>query len=366
MATRLNFCIDGGPARWASAQQQGDRDAIRAAVARTLQLGHLADEAGIDSLWLMEDPDGWDAFAVLGAIARQTERVRLGTGVVNTYYRHPAQMAASAATLDFLSDGRAFLGLGRGQTEWFENALGMDIGSPTKRIPEAIELLRQWFDNTMYASSPPDAQELHVQGWERVIRPLQAHIPIYFAAAGPIALRIAAEHADGVIFNDLTSVDFMRDQIANVKQMAAAAGRDPDALTFSARAQVTITNDPEEIYERRKVTVATIHALPGMSRLLQSARFDTEAIMNTVRTAMHTDGILAEGGAFSSIRRIGDIETAKAAIPNDLMAELVVAGDVPAVKLRLAHLEEIGVTHVFVRVPDNVDELPDIVTSLQS
>ncbi|MCO5216353.1 MAG: LLM class flavin-dependent oxidoreductase [Thermomicrobiales bacterium] len=366
MPQRLAFCIDGGPAPWASAQRKGDPAAIKRAVDKTIQTAVVADRAGIDSLWLLEDPDGWDAFAVLGAMARQTDRIRLGTGVVNTYYRTPAQIASSISTLDFLSNGRAFLGLGRGQVEWYENAMGMLPGNPNRRTPEAIDLLRLWWSEEMMAASDPDDTEFAIREWERVIRPLQSHVPIYFAAVGPIAMRIAAEHADGVIFNDLTSFSFMETQIRNVKEMAAAAGRDPEALTFNARCQVTITDDPEALYERRKSTVATIHSLPGMERLLQNDTYDIGAIMSQVREAMHVDDVLARGGAFAEMRRVGDLETAKAAIPTDLMAELVVTGDVPTIRQRLEKLAEIGVTHVFLAVPENVEQLPAIVRQLQS
>lgn len=362
----LKFCIDGGPHGWASAQNSGDYGKMQAAVHATMQLGQAAEAAGLDSLWLMEDPDGWDAFAVLGAVARQTERLRLGTGVVNPYYRHPAQIAASVTTLDWLSDGRAFLGLGRGQTEWYERALGMDIGSPTKRLPETIELLRQWWSKNQYAASPQGESELGVQGWERAIRPLQNQVPVYLAAVGPIAMRIAARHADGVIFNDLTSFDFMREQIRHVKALATEAGRDASALTFYARAQVTITDDPEALYEKRKTTVAMIHSLPGMERLLQSDSHDTERIIADVRAAMHVDDVLEHGGAFAELRREGDLEKAKAAIPTDLMSELVVAGDVASVKQQLAELEEMGVTHVFVAKPTDVTSLTNIVQQLQN
>lgn len=366
MSHDIAFCMDAGPAKWASSQRTGNADAMRTAVETTLRLGTIADQAGIDSLWLLEDPDGWDAFGVLGAIARQTEHLRLGTGVVNPYYRHPAQIAASITTLDWLSDGRAFLGMGRGQTEWYERALGMTVGSPTKRLPETIELLRQWWNAGMFASSPPGMTELNVQGWEREIRPQQTHVPIYLAAVGPVAMRIAAEHADGVIFNDLTSFDFMREQIEHVKAIATAAGRDPDKLTFNARCQVTITDDPEALYERRKSTVAMIHSLPGMERLLQSPNHDVHKIMADVRQAMQVDDVLDRGGAFSALRREGDLETAKAAIPTDLMSELVVAGDVATVRDHLDRLATIGVTHVFLSAPAEIEQLPEIVAALRS
>jgi 5,10-methylenetetrahydromethanopterin reductase len=347
----MKFALDAGTGGWSAARRKGDRAAMRAAVDRTVELARIADQAGIESIWALEDPDGWDAFAVLSAMARVTERVRLGTGVTNPYYRHPSLIAASVSTLDLLSDGRAFLGIGRGQSEWYERALGMRVGKPARALVETIDLLRQWWAPDMRATSQDDATEFDVTGWERVIRPLQAHPPIYLAAVGPIALRIAGRHADGVIFNDLSSLDFLRDAIAAVRDAAREAGRDPEALAFYARAAITITDNPEVLYERRKATVATIHALPGMERLLQSDRFDTERIIADVRAAMRTDEILATGGGFPDLRRGGDLEAARRAIPDDLMAELVVAGTVDQVREKLAAMEAIGVTHAFLAAP---------------
>jgi 5,10-methylenetetrahydromethanopterin reductase len=343
----MKFALDAGTGGWSAAQRKGDRAAIRAAVDRTVELARIADRAGIESIWALEDPDGWDAFAVLAAMARVTERVRLGTGVTNPYYRHPSLIAASVSTLDQLSDGRAFLGIGRGQSEWYERALGMRVGKPARALVETIDLLRQWWSPEMRATSADDATEYNVSSWERVIRPIQPQIPIYLAAVGPVALRIAGRHADGVIFNDLSSLDFMRDAIARVREAAREAGRDPHAFSFYARAAITITNDPATLYERRKATVATIHALPGMERLLQSSRFDSERIIADVRAAMRTDEILASGGGFPDLRRGGDLAAAKRAIPDDLMAELVVAGSVGQVREKLATMESIGITHAF-------------------
>lgn len=347
----LAFCIDAGPGQWAKAQASGDRQALRDAVAWTIELARIADHAGIESLWLLEDPDGWDALAVLGAIARQTERVRLGTGVTNPFYRHPSLIAASFATLDLLSDGRAFLGIGRGQAEWYAIAMGMEVGRPSRRLVETFDLLRQWWSPALRASSPEVATELAVRAWERAFRPIQAHVPIYLAAVGPVAMRIAARHADGVVFNDLSSMAFMGEAIASVRAQAEAAGRDASGLVFAARAAVTITDDPERVYEQRKSTVAMIHALPGMERLLQSEGYDVDRIVADVRAAMNTEAILARGGGFGDLRRGGDLAAAKRAIPTALMRELVVAGSVDEVRHRLRRMREIGITHVFVAAP---------------
>lgn len=350
-APGLRFCLDASPAPWASARATGDRAAVERAVARTIEIGRMADAAGVESLWLSEDPDGWDVFAVLGAIARETRRVRLGTGVTNPYYRHPSLIAASVATLDLLSGGRAFLGLGRGQSEWYARALGMRVGKPVKALEETFELLRQWWSVDQRATAPEGASEYLVDGWERTFRPLQEHVPIYLAAVGPRALRIAGRLADGVLFNDLSSIQFMAGAIRTARIEAERAGRDPAALSFYARAAITITGDPEAVYERRKSTVALIHALPGMERLLETDGVDVGRIIGDVRAAMRTDEILNAGGGFGELRRGGDLVAARRAIPNNLMKELVVAGPVADVRAWLDRFREIGVTHVFLATP---------------
>jgi alkanesulfonate monooxygenase SsuD/methylene tetrahydromethanopterin reductase-like flavin-dependent oxidoreductase (luciferase family) len=139
----------------------------------------------------------------------------------------------------------------------------------------------------------------------------------------------------------------MREAIRTVRDAASARGRDPTRLSFYARAAVTITSDPEALYERRKSTVAAIHVLPGMERLLESPGWDTARIIADVRQAMRTEETLGRGGGFGHLRRAGDLDAAKRAIPTQLMRELVVAGTVQEVRARLAQFQEIGITHVF-------------------
>jgi 5,10-methylenetetrahydromethanopterin reductase len=363
----LQFALDVAPGTWAAAQARGDAKSTRAAIARTIEIARIADEAGIESIWALEDPDGWDAFAVLTAMARVTERIRLGTGVTNPYYRHPSLIAASVSTLDLLSDGRAFLGLGRGQSEWYQHALGIRVGKPVRAIEETFDLLDQWWSPEMRASSTETASEYQVNAWERVIRPLQSHLPIYLAAVGPLALKVAGRHTDGVLFNDLASLSFMRQAIAEVRAAARAAGRRPERLSFYARAGIVITDDPEPLYERRKSTVAAIHALPGMERLLETEGIDTERVIADVRQAMRTQETLDQGGGFRDLRRGGDLEAAKRAIPSELMRDLVVAGSIADVRARLAQFAEIGITHVFLAAQDDsvtVDSLGQLLHDL--
>jgi 5,10-methylenetetrahydromethanopterin reductase len=361
---RLRFAVDRSHHVVAAAQRRGQNPAK--AIESVIRLARAADRAGVETFWLSEDPDGWDALAMLGAIARETAGIRLGTGVINPYYRHPALIAASMATLDALSGGRAFLGFGRGQTQWYERALGMEVGSPLAALEESFHLLRQWLTPPMTAAAATDATEFRVTGWQRVTGPVQGHLPIYLAAVGPRAMSLAARHADGVIFNDLSSISFMAGAIREVRHEAAACGRDPDALRFFARSGVTITANPESVWEKRKATIAMIHALPGMERLLVSPGFDIGSIIEGVREAMGTMEVLERGGNFPELRRSGDMDAARRRIPTALMRELVVAGPVEEVRERLRQLREIGVTDVFLVPPSkDPDRLSETVAALE-
>ncbi len=345
----LRFCLALHHIDWVRA------DDPRAAVARTLEIGRVADAAGVDALWVSEDPDGWDAFGVLGALATVTDHIRLGTGAANPYYRHPSLLAASVATLDQLSGGRAFLGLGRGQAEWYREALGIAAERPLSALRETFDLLRAWWSPPYQAAVEGNAADavFPVRGWERTVTPVQTPPgpPIYLAAVGPKALVLAGQVADGVLFNDFASETFLRDAIARVRKSAREAGRDPAVLRFAARAGVLVTDDPEPVLERRKAHLALVNSLPGMERLLVEPGFDIPAIMRDVRRAMRTDEVLARGGGFPDLRRAADFGAVRAAIPTKLMARLTVVGPLAEVRERLHRLVEIGVTDVFVFPP---------------
>jgi alkanesulfonate monooxygenase SsuD/methylene tetrahydromethanopterin reductase-like flavin-dependent oxidoreductase (luciferase family) len=229
--------------------------------------------------------------------------------------------------------------------------MGMPKGRPLAKLTETIDLLEQWFRPPFSATSPPDATEFHFDAWRRVIHPLQSHLPVYLAAVGPKALGVAARYADGVIFNDLASRTFIRESIQRIREDATAAGRDASRLHFYVRAAFTITDNPEAAYEQRKSTVAMIHTLPGMEKLLETPGFETDRIISDVRKVMHTEEILARGGGFPDLRDGGDLAAARKLIPTALMRELTIAGTVPEVRKRLQELREIGVTHVFLTKP---------------
>jgi 5,10-methylenetetrahydromethanopterin reductase len=336
----VRFALELTPRIW-------ERAATPAAgVERLIALVQDAEAAGVERLWLSEDPDGWDSFAVLALLARGTRHILLGPGVTNPYLRHPNLIAASLATLDVVSEGRAFLGLGRGQAEWYREAFGMEIGRPLVRLRETVNLLRQWERPPHVATSEG---EIPVRRWRRTLAPLGSR-PIYLAATGPRTLALAGESADGVRFNELASAAYLAEAIRTAKRSATEAGRDPESLRFFAHPSVTLTASEAEVepaLERKKATIALIHALPGMERQLATPGFNVEAIMADVRRAMRMEEVLARGGGFPDLREAGDLGAAKRAIPTELVDRVAIVGPEPRVRARLAELAALGVTDCF-------------------
>jgi 5,10-methylenetetrahydromethanopterin reductase len=337
---------------------------------RTIELARKADAAGVDLISVSEDPDGWDAFGVLGAIAVSTNNAALATSVASPYLRDPNLIAASVATLDRLSRGRAVLGLGRGQPEWFERSLGKMIGSPLVALEETITLLRQWWTPGHVATSSAGDQ-FQIKGWERSIHPVQALPPIYLAAAGPKAIALAGRMADGVIFNNLTSDEALTALIGDARAAATAAGRDSGRLAILLRTHVMVMADPEPWLERQKNALAIINTLPGMDRLVQTPDYDVAAIMRDLRRVMRTDEALRDAGGFSTLRRYADFAAARALVPTGLMARLAIAGPLAQVRERLRRLAEIGVTHVSLPPPDDLyardeEEIASLLRELRS
>lgn len=340
----LQFALDFSHHAW----DRGDP----AAPARTLQTAQAADQAGIDAIWVSEDPEGWDAFALLGALANVTTLCQLGTSVTSPWPRNPNLLAASVATLDQLSGGRAVLGLGRGQVEWHRDALGVETGSALTALRETITLLRTWWQPPYRASSSPDAH-FHIRDWERSVAPLHPP-PIYLAAAGPQTLALAGELADGVIFNVLTSEQALRDAIPQVRTAAISAGRDPDELAIILRTEIALIDDDlseRKALSRAKSIFALLAGFPGMGRLYQVAGYDVESIIADVRAAMRFTEVLTGSGGFPALRRTGDLAAARGAISDDFIRTLALVGNLGELTPRLASLQDLGVSCVSVTPP---------------
>jgi F420-dependent oxidoreductase-like protein len=162
-----------------------------------------AEQLGFDSIWTAEayGSDGLTPLAWMGAL---TQRIKLGSGILQMPARTPAMTAMSAATLDILSNGRVLLGLGVSGPQVVEGWHGQPYGKPLTRSREYVEILR-----TIWARKEPlnyQGQEYHIpiaggtglgKPLKITVHPLRSRIPIYLAAIGPKNIELAGEIADG-------------------------------------------------------------------------------------------------------------------------------------------------------------------------
>ena len=163
-----------------------------------------AERLGFDSVWVAE-AWGTDAVSVLGWLAAKTERIKLGSAIMQIPGRSPANAAMTAATLDLLSGGRFLLGLGTSGPQVVEGWHGQPWGKPLGKTREYVEIVRAALQRQVVAHEGehyripwdgPDATGLG-KPLKLMLRPLRAEIPIYLAALGPKNVALAAEIADG-------------------------------------------------------------------------------------------------------------------------------------------------------------------------
>ena len=253
----------------------------------------------------------------------------------------------SAATLDRLAEGRAFLGLGRSLPQWYRRLLGMETGEPVRVMEETLTLLRQWWRAPHQASS---AGHFQVRGLPRYTHGQQPVLPVYLAAVGPRMRRLAARLADGVLLQWPT-VDFVRRAAKEARYEASEAGRSPEELSLIVATAVEVTGDTGAALDGTRRELALHLAVPGMERSITGTEHDVPSMVSNVRQAMRAKEVLDGGGWTRDFERVGDLEAAARAIPADLAARLAAVGPIDTVRRRLAEYRDAGATHFFVPAP---------------
>src|SRR3954463_13928249 len=165
-----------------------------------VELAVLADQLGLDSVWISE-AWGQDAVSVLGRRPGRTERVALGSGLLQIPARQPAATAMAAVTLDVLSGGRFRLGLGVSGPQGSEGWDGVPFARPGARTRADVEIGRQALARKPLAYAGKE-WVLPLPGGagqplKLLAKPIQERIPVYLGAVGPKAVEQTGEIADG-------------------------------------------------------------------------------------------------------------------------------------------------------------------------
>ena len=162
-----------------------------------------AERLGFDSVWSAE-AYGSDAVTLATWAAARTERIGVGTAIMQIPARTPAATAMTAITLDHLSGGRFRLGLGTSGPQVSEGWHGVPFGRPLERTREYVEIVRAILRRERPLEFHGEHYDVPVRGGtglgkplKTIVHPLRPDLPIYLAAIGPKNVALAAEIADG-------------------------------------------------------------------------------------------------------------------------------------------------------------------------
>ncbi|TQJ29791.1 TIGR03842 family LLM class F420-dependent oxidoreductase [Microbacterium sp. SLBN-146] len=206
--------------------------------ARTVQLAALAEAHGFSHVWTFDSHLLWEEpYVIHSAILAQTKRVIVGPFVTNPATRDWTVTASVFATLNEMYGNRTICGIGRG-----DSAVRVTNGTPTtmKELRESIHVIRELANSRAVEYKGATLQF----PWSR-----GSTLDVWVAAYGPMALALTGQVGDGFILQ-LADLDIAEWMIRTVKDAAAAAGRDPDALAICVAAPMYIGDDIAHMREQ--------------------------------------------------------------------------------------------------------------------
>jgi F420-dependent oxidoreductase-like protein len=257
-------------------------DAPRSIGPTFARIARDADQVGLSSLWVMDhffqigvngppEHEMLEGYAALAFAAGVTKRITLGTLVTGVTYRHPGILVKTVTTLDVLSGGRAWLGIGAAWNEWEHRGLGVPFASTRERFERLEETLQ--IAQQMWAGdeSPFEARHYHLE------RPLNSpaalstpHPRILVGGIGEKkTLRLVAQYADACNVFDM-GPDKVQAKYDVIRRHCEAVGRDYDDIekTVLSRVDFGVESD-ESIVDRvgRLRDIGTEHVIFGVARV---------------------------------------------------------------------------------------------------
>jgi 5,10-methylenetetrahydromethanopterin reductase len=300
---------------------------------RVVPLGRRAEQLGYDALWVAETRLTRDAISLLGALAVTTERIALGTSIVNTWTRGPVLMALTAATLNDLAPGRITLGLGASSDPLIANQ-GIERRRPLTQMREYVDAVRRLLrlEPVTVEGEVVRVNDVTLDFLRGVPRdPID--VPIYLGATGAKMLELAAEIADGAILNLFLPTDYTRE-----------ARQRLGALEAPQLVAVALSDDGEEA---RAVTrqFVTMY-LGGQPHIARELGLDPELV------ARLTELI----GTWPP--RPGGLEEAVGLVGREIVERLAVAGTASECRERIGEWVDAGASYpIVVPLTENVEEI---------
>lgn len=294
-----------------------------------------AERLGVDSAWSAE-AWGSDAVTPLAYLAARTDRIKLGSGIIQTGTRTPALVAMTAATLQLLSDARFLLGLGTSGPQVIEGWHGVTFDQPVTRLREIAEIVRLALsgERVTYQGS---IYQLPLAGGEgkalRLGLSSVTPVPIYLATLGPRSLALTGAMADGWL-----GTSFMPEHsdvfIDHIRRGAEEAGRSLTDLDLHAGGVVAFADDPERLLAARRPGIAFTLGAMGSAKT------------NFYNEAFQRAGYEELAKRVQSLWIDGRRDEATALIPDELVWKTNLLGTDEMVAERIRAYRDAGITTI--------------------
>jgi probable F420-dependent oxidoreductase len=213
-------------------------------IADVVKAAQQAEDAGFDVVWF-NDNTGVDGFIGLTAMALNTRRVTLGSGIARAFVRACTVTAVAAADLDEISQGRFLLGLAGGTPRQNQVESSVTVPHPVPQMRELITILRRcWAAHTpQEIKFEGQFYSIHLRQFRRAVV-YQPTIPIYMAAVREKMLQLTGELCEGLAGHPVNSVRFIKEFIEpNIAIGLRRAGRKREDFTLSSWILTAISND---------------------------------------------------------------------------------------------------------------------------
>ncbi len=294
-----------------------------------------SEKLGVDCIWTAE---AWahDVMTPLAYLAAKTEKIHLGTSIMQLGTRTPALVAMTAMTLDGMSNGRFRLGIGSSGPQVIEGWHGIPFARPLARTREVIDIVQRIFHGETLAYDG-EFYQLPLRdggtGEGKALRPgapPPKNVPIYIASLGPKNLRMTGEIADGWLGGSFLPehADLFLDPI---REGAEAAGRSLDDIDLQVGGTIWFTDDVDEAVRTLKPGLAfSIGAMGSRQH-------------NFYNDAYRRQGFADEAREVQRLWLAGERDEARARVPDEMVLGSNLIGDKQMIRERLRVYRDAGI-----------------------
>jgi 5,10-methylenetetrahydromethanopterin reductase len=319
----------------------------RPSTSRQLALVQKIERLGYESAWVTETRLARDAFSVLGAFAAVTSRIKLCTGIVNSWTRGPALMAMTLATLDELAPGRVICGLGAywDPLAWKQ---GIERSRPLEQMREYLIAVRRLLslEEFTYEGAFVKLRDISLDLGHGAPREPK-DVKLYIGPTGPQMTQLAGEIADGALLNGLLSPQYTKGMIGNLQKGMQKANRPADR-GFEQPQLINISLSEDESRARETSRYLVTKYLGQQPHIGKAAGIEPE-LVERINKIM---------GGWPA--RPGGIEDAMKLVSDELTDSLTISGNEKTIKDRLNEWMDAGITYpVLLPLSENYDEIVD-------